>query len=205
MAAFRQALALNVDMVELDVRRTRDHELVVCHDARLDQLAGVSVEIRELTWAELKPLTVCGEPIPRLAEALELIAPQAEVDIEIKERGLAEAVVAVVKTLGCQSRVIFSSFISSEMLRLKVIDPTLRVGVLLQEAPVTSRTCLKLARLVQAEALIVAHSTFRRGLLTAAHRKGIKLFVWTVDDPQQIAHLKALGVDGIISNYPDLI
>lgn len=205
LAAFRRAIELNADMVEFDVRRTRDHELVVCHDARLDRLANIPAAIRELTWTELQQVTICGEHIPRLADVLTLLAPKCEIDLEIKERGLAEAVVAVVKTIGCQSRVLFSSFLSNELLRLKAIDPTLRVGVLLQEAPVTAGSCLRLARLVQAEAVIISHSAFRRSLLTAAHRKGIKLFIWTVDDPEAIAHLKTLGVDGIISNYPDLI
>ncbi len=204
-AAFRKALELSADMIELDVRRTRDHELVVCHDSRLDRIAGVPVALRELSYAELAHVSINGEPIPRLADVLSDLAGACEVNIELKERGLAAAAAAVVKALNCQWRVLFSSFRPTELLHLKALDPSLRVAVLLTAVPATVGAALRFARLVQAEAIVVAHGAFRRRLLTASHREGLRLFVWTVDDAEVIAHLKVLGVDGIISNYPDLI
>lgn len=203
--AFQRALELEVDMVELDVRRTRDHELVVCHDAWLDRLTGVRVPLRRLSLAELRQLEVNGEQILRLAEVLPYLASACTVNIELKERGLAVAAAASVKALGVQSRVLFSSFHTSELLHLKAIDPSLRVAVLVMTSPVSWRSCLKLAELVQAEAISIAHAAFRRRLLQEAQRRGVRVYVWTVDDHEAIAHLKALGVDGIMSNYPDRI
>ncbi len=203
--AFRKAVELGVDIVELDVRRTRDHELVVCHDARLDRLAGVWTAVKRLSYRELQQVGVAGESIPRFAEVLQFLAPHCTVNVELKERGLTEAAVATMKALGCQSRVVFSSFLGSELVRLKAIDPAVRVAALVGSTPVTVGTCLRFARLVQAEALSVNHAAFRRGLLTSAHRQGLAVYVWTVNDPEAIAHLKRLGVDGIMSNYPDLI
>ncbi|TSC75800.1 MAG: glycerophosphoryl diester phosphodiesterase [Parcubacteria group bacterium Gr01-1014_31] len=204
-AAFHKALELEVDMIELDVRRTRDHELVVCHDARLDRLTGNAVTLRELSFTELQQHQVGGQVIPRLADVLPALTDACEINVELKERGLAEAAAAVVKALNCHHRVLFSSFLSAELLRLKAIDPALRVAALLTSAPATVGTCLRFAQLVQAEAIVVSHSAFRKRLLTAAHRAGVKVFVWTVDDAEAIAHLKGLGVDGIMSNFPDLI
>lgn len=204
-AAFHKAIELDVDMIELDVRRTRDHELVVCHDARLDRIAGVSLALRDISYRELEHISVAGEPILRLADVLPRLAGSCEINIELKERGLAASAAAVVKALNCQSQVLFSSFRSTELLHLKAMDPNLRVAALLTAAPATIGTCLRFARLVQAEVLVVAHQAFRRRLLAAAHREGFLVFVWTVDDAEAIAHLKGLGVDGIISNFPDLI
>lgn len=204
-SAFHKALELKVDMVELDVRRTRDHELVVCHDARLDRLTGVWTALKRLSYVELQQVVVRGEPIPRLAEVLEFLAPSCLINIELKERGLAEAAVATVKALGCQSQVVFSSFFASQLVRLKAIDPTVRVVALVGATPVTVKTCLRFAHVVQAEALSVGYAAFQRRLLVAAHQQGLAVYVWTVDDPAAIAHLKALGVDGIMSNYPDRI
>ena len=203
--AFQRALELDVDMVELDVRRTSDHELVVCHDAWLDRLTGVRVPLRRLSLPELREFEVGGESIPRLADVLPYLTSACAVNVELKERGLAVAAAAVVKALGVQERVVFSSFHSSELIHLKAIDRTLRVAVLVMAAPVALRSCLKLARLVQAEAISIAYNAFRRRLLRQAQAQGLKVYVWTVDDPEAIAHLRSLGVDGIMSNYPDRI
>lgn len=203
--AFHKAIELAVDMIELDVRRTRDHELVVCHDAWLNRLAGAPVALRAVSYAQLQQHSVNGQPIPRLADVLRTLAVACEVNVELKERGLAETAATVVKALDCHARVLFSSFLSAELLRLKAIDPRFRVAALLTAAPATVGTCLRFAALVQAEAIVVSHTALRRRLLTAAHRAGVKVFVWTVDDPEAIAHLKTIGVDGIMSNYPDRI
>lgn len=203
--AFRRALELDVDMVELDVRRTRDHELVICHDAWLDRLTGVRVPLRRLSFAELRALEVGGEPVPRLAEVLPFLTSSCSVNIELKERGLAAAAAGLIGQLNVQERVIFSSLHASELLHLKAIDRRLRVAVLVMASPVTLRSCLRLAELVQAEAICIAYSAFRRRLLEQAQQQGLRVFVWTVDDPEAITHLRALGVDGIMSNYPDRI
>lgn len=205
LPAFHKALALGVDMVEFDVRSTRDGALVVFHDARLDRLTGVAGRLDALTYDELSACVVGGQRIPRLDEVLSAVGGRCQVNIEIKQRGLVAAIVAEVQRLGLQREVIFSSLRHRELLEVKAIDPRLRVGLLLNVRPVLAMTAVSLARAVDAEALIVPRATFRPAHLRAAHRAGLAVYVWTVNEPEDIAWAKDLGVDGIFSNYPDLI
>lgn len=205
LVAFQRALDLGVDMIEFDVRATRDGELVVFHDARLERLTGGQGRLDALTYDELSDYQVAGEPIPRLVDVLSALGSRCQINIEIKQRGLVDAIVAEVRRLGLQRHVIFSSLRHGELLKVKAIDPLLRVGALLNVRPVLALTAISVARAIDAEALIIPRAVFRPAHLRAAHRAGLAVYVWTVNEPEEIAWARELGVDGIFSNYPDLI
>jgi glycerophosphoryl diester phosphodiesterase len=111
LAAFRRALALRVDGIELDVHVTRDGVPVVFHDDRLKRLTGVKGRLTDFTWPELARLRVRGsEPIPRLVDVLRLTRGRAVVQIELKAGVPVAPVLRAVKTARALSWVIFASF-----------------------------------------------------------------------------------------------
>lgn len=203
--AFREAGRRGADRVELDVRLARDGSVVVHHDARLADGRAVV----DLTPAQL-PST-----IPSLREALEACAPLA-VNVELKdlpsEPGhrrdlpLAGAVVAILSEHIAEAGpvdVILSSFDEAALDRVAELAPQLRTASLFvatgNPAGLVSR-----AAVCGRVALHPAYGGTDRALVDAAHAVGLAVNVWTVDDPGQMAALVDLGVDGIITNVPDV-
>ena len=205
LAAFEKALELESDMIELDVRKTFDGKLVVFHDLRLDRLTHCKGFIRNVTFDELKKHKVQGHDIPLLYECLGYLKGKCQINIEIKARGLAEDLAFLIKKLNMTPDVVISSFFHTELIKIKAIDQNFRVALLLATRPLSVRTVVKLAKRIQAEALHISYELLNRKYIIAARSEGLKIHIWTVDEPEDIFQLKTLGVDGIFSNYPDRI
>jgi glycerophosphoryl diester phosphodiesterase len=205
--AFRLAAVLGADGVELDARRCADGIVVVHHDARLADARSIV----ELTASELQ---ASFPHIPTLDEALD--ACDGLVNIEIKNfptepdydpgELVAASVAATVARRGLRDRVIVSSFTVEALDAARAAQPGLRTGWLtLPGFPVVD--ALRLAGDRGYDAL---HPE-RRAVMpdpaaatAAAHRAGLRLNVWTVDDPVEISVLAAAGADALITNVPDV-
>lgn len=203
LAAFRGAVAQGADGVELDVWRCTDGGVAVHHDARL---AGDGPALADLAVAELP-----GE-VPQLADALAACEP-LWVNVEIKsDRGepgfdpayrVSDAVVAVLRSAGPLDRFLVSSFDPGAIGRCREIEPALPTGRLVVEVgdPVT------LVERTVAAGHVSVHpwdALVDAVLVDCAHDAGLAVHVWTVDDPERMRQLADLGVDGIITNRPDL-
>ncbi|MEM2375782.1 MAG: glycerophosphodiester phosphodiesterase family protein, partial [Candidatus Bathyarchaeia archaeon] len=111
LRSFMKALELGVNAIEFDVRRTRDGELVVIHDAEVDRTTDGKGLVSELTLREIKALsTEKGERIPTLEEALDFLDRKVKILIELKEVGIEEKVLEAVKRRGLEDNVIIISF-----------------------------------------------------------------------------------------------
>ena len=198
--AFRAAAALGATWVELDVRRTADGRLAVHHDARLsDGRALVDVAA-----ADLPP------HVPSLVEALEASAPLG-VNVEIKnspndvdfdpQAALVELVVADIAA--CSQPILVSSFHPPTLDRVKAVDRSVATAQLTFELKDPGRT---IERAVAAghSALHPFDATVTPDLVALAHDAGLQVNVWTVDDPARIVALDDMGVDGIVTNVPDV-
>ncbi|MCX6779000.1 MAG: glycerophosphodiester phosphodiesterase family protein, partial [Candidatus Magasanikbacteria bacterium] len=134
--SLQKALDLKVDMIELDVHKCASGELVVFHDKRVSRITDSSGSIRKKTLAEIKKLrTSDNQEILTLAEALEIIDGRCNVNIEIKHRGVASALVDVVRQLTEKQKwqldqFLISSFYHRELGRLKKIHPEIKIGLL---------------------------------------------------------------------------
>jgi len=200
VAAFRAAGPLGANWVELDVRRTADGALAVHHDAHLPDGRAIV----ELVAADL-PASV-----PSLAQALEACAPLG-VNVEIKNSpndvdfdataALVEPVVAVIAA--CSQPIIVSSFHWSTLDRVRAIDPSVATAGLTFDLSDPART---IERAVAAGhvALHPFDATVTHELVELVHGAGLTLNVWTVDDPARIEELAEMGVDGIVTNVPDV-
>ena len=185
LAAIRAALRLGVDMVEIDVQQTRDGEVIVFHDYRLDRLCGVCGRVCDTTRKRIRRL---NPSVPTLAEVLRL---KCRLLIEIKGAD-PEKVAALVVKHGARRRVIVFSIHAGKVKRLPAAIS--RFGLF--------------ARKIQFPTGVAGLGLSRRlvtspPMVRSIQRRGLKLFVWTVNRRAEMQKLKHWGVDGLITNYPD--
>ena len=203
LEAFREAKAQGADGVELDVRRTRDGAMAVCHDATLADGRAIF----ETAVADLPP------DVPLLDAALDACEGMV-VNIEIKnvpvdidwdpDDLMATKVVALVNELGAQDRVVVSCFNLDTIDRVRKLDPRIPTGYL------TSARWNQLGALQRA--IDGGHGAFHPQdpvvnpeLVRRAHDAGVRVNTWTVDDPDRMRWLAdECGVDAIITNVPDV-
>ena len=217
LAAFEKAIELGADGIELDVHLSVDGVSVVIHDATVDATTNGSGRVAEMTLAQLKQLdagswfapTFAGERIPTLEEVLEAVGNQLLLNIELKSttwgNELEQAVVAQVERHGLDERVLFSSFNPLSLWWIKKIAPHIPVGLLYVPGLPLFLYQVLLTALVPHEACHPGHTTVDAGYVAWARRNGYQVNVWTVDDPDEMRRLVDLGVDGIITNVPDVL
>lgn len=210
MAAFEEAARQGADAIELDVRLSRDGEVVVIHDGTLIRTTGADGHVWEKTARELAALDAGGwfdprfrgEGVPSLREVLTTIAPRVPINVELKGRpgvGLERAVVDVVRDTGTADRVLISSFKRDALIELRALDDELPIG-LLYEDPIADLAGD--ARRVGAAYVHPGASLVNDALLGQARALGLGVLVWTVDDPSAARGLIRAGVAGIITNRP---
>ena len=198
LASVRAALELGVDFVEIDVQETRDGELIVFHDYRLNRICGVRGRVRHKTLAEIQRLNPL---IPTLSEVLGACQGRARVLIEIK-RADPRKVAEMIAKLRMEREVIVFSLSVARMKQFAAAAPVVPRFGLIARNPTWAMARLKAAVTVEGLGL-------SRRLITSArvvrriHRRGWKVFVWTVNREVEMKKLASWDVDGIITNYPD--
>jgi glycerophosphoryl diester phosphodiesterase len=218
LAAFSKAVELGADGIEFDVHLSADGVPVVIHDSAVDATTDGSGQVAEIDLAQLKQLDAgayfdpayAGERIPTLEEVLQAFGDRLLLNIELKstsprDNGLERAVLALVKQYKLENRVLLSSFNPFSLRRAKRIAPHVYVGLLYApDLPIfLSRAWL--AFLFPHEARHPKHTMVDAGYMRWAHRRGYRVNTWTVDDPDEMRRLIGLGVDGIITNVPDVL
>lgn len=202
LSALELAITLGVDMVEFDVRRSADGALVLLHDDSVDRTTNGEGRIEDLSLRLLRELDAGGgESIPLLEEALACLSGRAGAMIELKVRGIAADVCAKAQGADFHGTVIYASFFHEELLSVRKLMGDALTLALIEDAPIHTA----FATDVQATHAGLALNAVTPGLVKALQDEGIKVFVYTVDEPTDIARMKQMGVDGIISNFPDRI
>lgn len=201
LAAIEQAIAHHAHLVEFDVRRTRDHHLVLLHDATLDRTTNGHGPIATQDWPDVQQLTTPdGHHIPLLTDALQTAAGRTGVMIEIKTEGLAEHVWHTVREAQFPGPTIYASFFHHELVTIRRLDRQAQTLALIEAIPIDST---RFATDAGATHVGVAMDTLTPAFLAALQAASFHVFVYTVNDPEDIRAAAALGVDGIISDYPD--
>lgn len=202
LLSIETAIRIGVDLIELDIQRTRDEHLIVLHDRFLQPSTTGRGLAPDHTLAEVRQIrTVPGnQPIPTLTEVLEAVSGHAGLMLEIKQPGIAESVAEAVRRSGFPGPVYYASFLHDEIRRLRPADPAVRTIALLEGVPINPSAFALEAHATHAGVGIECLSV---EFVRALHEAGLQVFVYTVDLPEQIAFARACGVDGIISNYPD--
>lgn len=216
IAAFEQAIQLGVDLVELDVQLTGDGHIVVIHDATLDRTTDLSGAVAEKTLAEIRKgdagswfsARFRGERVPLLEEVLELAKRRVLTLVEIKGRHIAERVIQVIEEMGVEDQVVIQSFVPQTVRRVKLLAPALPAALLVSSLPTTPAR-IRVRRLARevletgANAVGIWHTALTPALLEEMRQRSIGVWAWTVDDEIVLRDLALMGVQGLITNYPD--
>jgi glycerophosphoryl diester phosphodiesterase len=199
-AAFRRAVMLDADGVELDVHATRDGAIVVHHDAEIPGFGPIAL----LSRAEARQVRIRnGEPLPLLSEILELVGDR-DVYVEIKSLPEThdEELLAVLDRGPAPARYSLHSFDHRIIRRLGSCRPEARRGVLLSAYLADPVAAM---RGVGATTLWQEWQQVDRDLVTRVHEAGFTIIAWTVNEIGDLERMARLGVDGLCGNYPDRI
>lgn len=200
LAAFRAAVRLGADGIELDIHDTADGAIVVHHDPYLN-----GRPIRELSGADVTSLPLPnGEPVPTLTAALRTIGPDCRVFVEVKTLVPQHdaALLAALDGGPASSNYHVHGFDHRIVRRLTAQRPGLVGGVLSTSYPVDPWRQLSEAGATE---LWQETPLLDRALVDGAHARGFRVYAWTVDEPSRARALAALGVDGLCTNRPDVI
>lgn len=212
LAAFQKAIEAGADYFELDVHTTKDDSLVVIHDATVNRTGsnGMKGKVADMTHQELSKVHVgysakfgdgyATEKIPTLREALELAKGKIKVCIELKVHDAEKQVLQLVNELGMHDQVIIFSFYYDVLSNIRELDK--EIPLLLLNTLANTKT-IEEAKKIHATAVGVG-SNPSRDFLDNAHASGIEVWKWTVNDEDKMQELIDLGIDGLITNYPEL-
>jgi len=201
LASFQKALEIGVDAVELDVRRTKDGQLIVMHDADVKRTTNGKGLVSDLTLEQIKGLSNQGEKVPTLCEALDFLKGKAKVLIELKETGYEEQVLAEVEKRGMEKNVIVTSFHDDAIKKVRQLNDTIETGLIYAK----HSNPLKAAVELKANYLLPLYRFTHTANVEKAHGKGLKVIVWTINTPEEAAEYAKKGVDGIASDKPDIL
>ncbi|MCB1694095.1 MAG: hypothetical protein KDI19_15095 [Pseudomonadales bacterium] len=204
LASFAHALDMGCTWLELDVYVVED-EVVVIHDETLERTTNGRGKLGDKTLAYVRSLDAGdGQHVPLLREVIDLVDHQAVINIELKGDGTARAVSELLGRYCAQGasadEFLLSSFRHDELAKA---DPAYRRGALFGRK--SSHDYFTVTDKLGAYSLNLDLAIASRETVEAAHERGLKVFVYTVNEPDDIARMRAIGVDGVFTNYPDRV
>ncbi|MEO5949703.1 MAG: glycerophosphodiester phosphodiesterase [Candidatus Saccharimonas sp.] len=204
MKALKAGYEADADMLEIDVRMTKDGRIVAVHDSRLTRTHHHREAVAGITYDQFKTLTK-DNPVPLLETILDKYFGHILLNIEVKSRDCGEAVLELLKTHYIKKtsewdNVIISSFKGTELSRIRKLAPKANLALLHNENPflfIAYQRKLKLTA-------VGFHRLYLNPLaLQIAKKAGLFIYVYTVDRIGALSFLEEQGVDGIVTNYPD--
>jgi len=206
LASFQKALDLGAPCVELDVYNV-DGKLMVFHDDRLERTTNGSGYLLDQNFDYLRSLDAGnGENIPTLREVFQEIDLRAGVNIELKGPDTARPVVEFISALRkhgwSDNLILVSSFNHRELAEVRRIDSRIRLGAMIVGLPVDDAA---FAAVLGAYSVHLSLEFVDRRVVDDAHSRGLRVFVFTVNHPDDICKMEELGVDGVFTNYPERV
>ena len=212
--AFVKAIEAGADMIELDCQLSRDGHVVIFHDEQLRRITGVRGAVTSKTLEQLKTLDIGrwrkksfkGERILTLEEALEVLAGKVDLCLEIKNYsgsppGIELKILFILSHYDYLDRTIVSSFDYRSLGRVRELAPEISIGLLF--GPVVKQDPFAWAKQLAATSLHVQKSVATREFLSAAWEEGLDVHVWTVNELHDMEAFISMGVQGVISDFPD--
>ena len=216
MEAFRLAHEMGADGVEIDVYFSRDGQIVICHDEKMDRVSNGQGSVTDYTVEELKVFDFgCkfyGERRGiKIATIDELYAFAHEtglkINVEVKSASpdMPAALIAKAREYDVEDLIYYSSFHHLQLVRLSALDPSVRV------APLYSQVLVNMEDYAEKMGAWAVHPLFTIPMLTIpsliedCHKKGVLVNPWTANNENDIRFCVEAGADGIISNYPDRV
>ena len=202
LTSFKKAIEIGVDAVELDVRKTKDNQLVVIHDADVKRTTNGEGLVGELTLKEIKDFDAGdGEKIPTLEETLDFLDKKVKVFVELKEAGIEDQVLSIVHGKGLEKNVVIVSFLEDALKKVRELNKDIETGLIYAKHKNPLKTALEL----KANYLLALYRFTHTANVEKAHECGLKVVVWTINNPEEAEEYAKKGVDGIASDKPDIL
>jgi glycerophosphoryl diester phosphodiesterase len=216
LAALELAIQTGVDLIEIDVRASADGQIVVIHDANLDRTTDVQGAVQDTRLEDIRRADAggwfgpqfAGERVPLLEEVLDLARHRAVVLIEIKAAFIAERVLQIVEYAAAEDYVVIQAFSARTIERVKRLSPATPTALLVGKLPTTpsrlrARRMAREVLEIGANTLAIWHATLTPPFFEEMRKRGVSVWTWTVDEEVTMRDLIQMGVQGIITNYPD--
>ena len=205
LKSFELAIKLGVDMVELDVHQCKSGHLVVFHDDTVDRLTDGEGRIADLTLAQLRKLNIKkDQKIPTLDEVLQLIDKRCKVNIELKGEGTGKSTALILgrylKKGWLLDQFVVTSFNFYELRDFQVVLPHIPIGIIFDRLPIDYTL---FAQQFGAQNIMMNYTLLTPSLMDRAKARGLRVFAWTVNKIMDAKMLIKLGVDGIVTDYPN--
>jgi glycerophosphoryl diester phosphodiesterase len=203
LESISRALDAGVDMVEVDIALCRSGEVVLLHDDRLDRTTDGSGYVADWNFDELRRLDAgSGQRIPTLTEVIDLVDRRCPLNVEIKGRGSAREVSRILREYIRSGKrreedFMVSSFDHPELKQFHSLYPEIRIS------PITSCHPLSFSQIIgdlPVWSLNMKREFVSREIVEEAHRWGAKILVFTINKPEELEKMRAIGVDGVFTN-----
>ena len=196
----RHALRVGAEVIEIDLRATKDNEIILLHDEDFARVAGIEARPGDLDLAYIKDtiLIFDQEPVATLKEALEVVAGKAVLFLEIKEEGIVDKVLELIRLYEAKSWVVVISFLESVIKQVKSADASIKTGLIYNRPPGK----IVEAKELGADLVLPRHDLATYKAIAFAHSLGLKVVTWTVNDKVELARLLHDGCDGVATDYP---
>lgn len=189
-------------MVEVDVRGSKDGHVVVIHDEKVNRTTNGRGYVKELTLDELKRLDAgLGEKIPTLREVIREVKGKIRLVIEIKVQNIEQKVFQLIAEEKMKKDAIVVSFYSNVLEKTKDLDGKIKTGFIFSKIP---QNPLQLAVTLKSNIILPKYSLVSEAMVNDAHKLGLMIIPWTVDDASIGKQLIKFGVNGIATNKPDI-
>lgn len=208
ISSFQKAIECNVDIIEFDVRKCASGELVVFHDAKVDRITNGTGFVYHKTLSELKTLKVMGhESIPTLHQACDYIDRRAKIYIELKSLDIVYDILDVIDYYVKEKNWLYSDFLVAsfdhmQLDAIKKINPSLIIAALIYGIPIAIENYL--AQL-KPEIVCLDIEFITQEMIENIHQYKIPVYVFTVNDKEDMQKCIAWNVDGIITDDPMII
>jgi glycerophosphoryl diester phosphodiesterase len=217
MTAFARAVDMGYRYLEIDVHATADGVPVVFHDPTLARMLGQPQRVREVRWADLESIRIGGAAaVPRLDDVLSAW-PRERFNVDMKADAVVQPTVDLVRSMNATHRVLLASFSDARLARVRrQVGPRLATSTGTREVArlwLASRVGRRARRVRVPETVVATQVPVRHGRLRVldarfvalAHRLGLQVHAWTIDDAAEMNELLDLGVDGIMTDRIDVL
>ncbi len=208
LAAFEFSVKQGIEWVECDVRLTHDDIPILRHDDRLSTPRNGWKAVRDLNFEQLQSVDIGGgQRIPTLRDLFDKFSDKLHFDLELKEIDAVEKVLPLVQEFGVHDRIVITSFIPEAIQLVKESMPKISTGLLIDRLTgniAGPRSTVKAASLLGCQLVAPDYRLIKEEWVVTAHKADLQIMAWTVNHMLDGVRLVEVGIDGIISDRPDI-
>lgn len=209
MVSYKMAYDMGADMIELDIYMSKDGVPVIMHDNKVERTTDGDGDIQQMTLEQIKKLDAgskfnkkfAGEQVPTLEEVFAWASGKIPVNVEIKGEGCEKKLVELIKKYKMEKSVIVSSFNHEYIKKVRKLAPEITIAALVGKVD----DLKALVNYCHPDAVNPSFNNVTKKLVDEAHAMGLKVYTYTVNDQLSMKQMIAAGVDGIFTNYSDVL